>query len=171
MVYKPLFVGIEDFMYTTKKGTMFLIYVLPTPNVESQQHEILFQYKDYKYMLKKKNVDTLLKHWIHDNMINFKESVQAQFESFYNLSQNELAMLWEYINGNIEKRFMQHSKSLVNFLILFLKKNDGSLWLCVDYHGLNYYHQELISFTFDIKTIGLVKSCKNVHQDWFTWNI
>jgi hypothetical protein len=81
-------------MYTTKKGDMFLIYVLPTPNVESQQHEIPFQYKDYKYMLKKKNVDTLLKHWLHDCMINSKESVQPQFEPIYNLSQDEIAMLW-----------------------------------------------------------------------------
>ncbi len=163
--------GIKDSMYTTKKGDMFLIYVLPTPNVESQQHETSFQYKNYKYRLKKKNVDTLLKHWLHDYMINSKESVQPQFEPIDNLSQDELVMLWEYINGNIEKRFIQHSKTLANSLILFLKKNDGSFWMCVDYHGLNYYHQELISFTFDIKTIGLVKSCKNVHQDLFTWNI
>jgi len=150
-------------MHTTKKGDTFLIYVFPTPNVESQQHEILFQYKDYKYMLKKKNVDTLLKHWLHDCMINSKESVQPQFEPIYNSSQDGLMMLWEYINGNIEKRFIQHSKSLANSLILFVKKNDGSLWMCVDYHGLNYYHQNSISFTFDIKIIRLVKSCKNVH--------
>jgi hypothetical protein len=42
-----------------KIGNVLLIYVLPTTNVESRQHEILSQYKEYKDMFEKKNVDSL----------------------------------------------------------------------------------------------------------------
>jgi hypothetical protein len=53
------------------------------------------------------------------------------------LSQTELAGLREYIDENLSKDFIQHSKSLVGALILFVKKNDGSLSMCVDYRRFN----------------------------------
>ena len=42
-----------------------------------------------------------------------------------------------YLNENLEKGFIQPSKSPVEAPILFVKKNDGSVRLCVDYRGLN----------------------------------
>jgi hypothetical protein len=38
----------------------------------------------------------------------------------------------EYLNENLEKGFIQHSKSPTDALILFVKKKDGSLQMCVD---------------------------------------
>jgi hypothetical protein len=43
----------------------------------------------------------------------------------------------EYLDKNLTKNFIRHSKSPTNAPILFVKKKDGSLWMCVDYHGLN----------------------------------
>ncbi len=37
---RPLFVGIKTFIKTTTKGDAFLIYVLPSPNVEPCPHKI-----------------------------------------------------------------------------------------------------------------------------------
>jgi hypothetical protein len=54
------------------------------------------------------------------------------------LSQDEFWTFCEYINENLEKGFIWHSKSLVGALILFVKKKDGSLWMCVNYCGLNW---------------------------------
>ncbi len=51
--------GVKGFIHITKQGNVLLIYVLPTTDVELHQHEILFQYKEYKDMFKKKNVDSL----------------------------------------------------------------------------------------------------------------
>ena len=45
--------------------------------------------------------------------------------------------LYAYIDENLAKGFIHHSKSLVWAPILFVKKKDGSLHLCVDYRGLN----------------------------------
>jgi hypothetical protein len=49
------------------------------------------------------------------------------------LSQIELVALREYIDENLSKIFIRHSKSLVKAPILFVKKKDGSLHMCVDY--------------------------------------
>jgi hypothetical protein len=53
------------------------------------------------------------------------------------LSQTELAALHEYIDENLSKNFIQHSKPPTGALILFVKKKDGSLYMCVDYRGFN----------------------------------
>ncbi len=63
--------------------------------------------------------------------------MQPPFIPIYNLSQNELTTLHEYINKNLEKRFIWHSKSLVGAPILFVKKIYGSFQMCVNYRGLN----------------------------------
>ncbi len=43
----------------------------------------------------------------------------------------------DYLTENLAKGFVQHSKSPAGAPILFVKKKDGSLRLCVDYRGLN----------------------------------
>jgi hypothetical protein len=53
------------------------------------------------------------------------EGTQPPFGPIYNLSQNELAMLCEYIDENLGNRFIRHSKSLVGALILIVKRKDG----------------------------------------------
>jgi hypothetical protein len=45
-------------------------------------------------------------------------------------------MLCEYIDENLSKNFIRHSKLLDGAPILFIKK-EGSLHMCVDYRGFN----------------------------------
>jgi hypothetical protein len=45
--------------------------------------------------------------------------------------------LKDYIEKNLAKNFIRHSKSLTGAPIFFVKKKDGSLQMCVDYRGLN----------------------------------
>jgi len=49
----------------------------------------------------------------------------------------ELQALRDYLTENLAKGFIQHSKSPAGAPILFVKKKDGSLRFCVDYHGFN----------------------------------
>jgi hypothetical protein len=44
---------------------------------------------------------------------------------------------WIYINENLEKGFIRHSKPPASAPIFFVKKKDGYLQMCVDYRGLN----------------------------------
>ncbi len=88
-------------------------------------------------MFEKKNADTLLQHQPYDCGIELQEDAQAPFGLIYSLSQNELAALRDYLDENLAKNFIQHSKSPARAPILFVKKQDGSLRMCVDYRGLN----------------------------------
>ena len=59
------------------------------------------------------------------------------FGPLYNLSEYELGVLKDYLDKNLHSGFIAHSKSPTGALILFIKKKDSSLRLCVDYCGLN----------------------------------
>ena len=69
----------------------------------------------------------------HIDMKNQKIS----YRFLYNLSFHKLRILYEYLNNALIKDWIQHSISSIRFLILFIFKRNGSLWLCVDYQGLN----------------------------------
>lgn len=49
----------------------------------------------------------------------------------------KLVAFWKYINEDLKNGFIQHSKFLINDTILFIEKNDGSLWICVGFCELN----------------------------------
>ena len=95
------------------------------------------QYKSYQDVFEKKNVDILPQHWLYDCAIDIEDGAQVPFEPIYNLSQDEFATLKEYINENLVKGFIRHSKSPAGAPTFFVKKKDGFLRMCVDYRGLN----------------------------------
>jgi hypothetical protein len=90
-------------------------------------------------VFEKRNVDTLPKHRPYNYTIDLVEGAQLPFGPIYNLLQNKLAMFHEYFNENLEKGFIRHSKFPIGALILFVKKKDGFLQMCVNYHGLNQF--------------------------------
>ena len=124
-------------MKATKNGVVFAIYATPTATPVQTTSKIPTQYKEYQDVFEKKNADMLPKHRPYDCSMNLQECTQPPFGPIYNLSQNEFAALREYLDENLTKNFIQHSKSLAGAPILFMKKKDGSLWMCVDYRHLN----------------------------------
>ena len=126
---QPLFVGAKTFMRATKQNTMFVIYATPTS--EPTNHE------DFKDVFEKKNADILPHYRPYDCAIELQEGAQPPFSPIYNLSQNKLVELRKYIDENLSKNFIRHSKSPAGAPILFVKKNDRSLHMCVDYREFN----------------------------------
>jgi len=55
----------------------------------------------------------------------------------YSLSQTKVQALREFLDENLCIGFIRPSKAGHSVPILFVKKKDGSLRLCVDFHGLN----------------------------------
>ena len=53
------------------------------------------------------------------------------------MSQNELLVLRNTLNGLLDKGFIRVSQSSAAAPVLFVKKPGGGLRFCVDYHGLN----------------------------------
>ena len=55
----------------------------------------------------------------------------------YKCSPAELEATREYIEKNLRKGFLKHSQSPCGSPIVFARKKDGTLRICVDYRGLN----------------------------------
>jgi len=55
----------------------------------------------------------------------------------YSLSQTEVQALRKFLNENLRIRFIRPSKAGHSAPILFIKKKDGSLRLCINFRGLN----------------------------------
>ena len=55
----------------------------------------------------------------------------------YSLSNSKLGTLQEFIDEHLNIGFIRPSCSSHGSPILFVKKKDGSLWLCVDFRSLN----------------------------------
>ncbi|KAL1952490.1 hypothetical protein VTO42DRAFT_5191 [Malbranchea cinnamomea] len=72
---------------------------------------------------------------IHD--INMHEGVTPPYRPFYPMSETELEALWKYLEAAQSKGWIQKFISTARAPILFTKKADRGLHLCVDYRGLN----------------------------------
>jgi len=130
-------VSARAFMRAAKNGNMFAIYAISTSQPIQEPTKLLAKYEEYWDVFEKKNVDTLPQHQPYDCGIELQEGAQPPFGPIYNLSQNELAALRDYLDENLAKNFIRHSKSPTGAPILFVKKKDSSLRMCVDYRGLN----------------------------------
>jgi hypothetical protein len=92
---------------------------------------------NYADVFLKENADKLPEHRSYDLAIELLPGKQPPFGPIYGLAAPELKVLREYIDENLAKGFIRPSKSPAGAPILFVKKKDGSLRLCVDYRGLN----------------------------------
>jgi hypothetical protein len=73
-----------------------------------------------------------------DHRINFENDPKMPpWRPLGRLPQYELETLKEMLTKLLEKGFITHSNSPFGASILFAKKNDGSLRLCIDYRFLN----------------------------------
>ena len=74
---------------------------------------------------------------INTHAIDQEKSKQLPYGPIYSLALVELETPKTYIKTNLANGFICPSKSPAGALILFDKKSDGSLCLCVNYWGLN----------------------------------
>ena len=91
------------------------------------------KYQAFTKIFSKKKVNKLPAHGTHNHAINLKGTGDPPFGPLYNLSGNELKVLWDYLADNLAKGFIQASISPSEVPILFVKKKDGTLRLCINY--------------------------------------
>ena len=72
-----------------------------------------------------------------NHVIELKENKLFFYDSIYFLSENELKILKKYLNKHLKNDFIQFFQSFVKTFILFVKKKNDSLRLCVNYKVLN----------------------------------
>ena len=74
---------------------------------------------------------------MNEHAIKLKEGKQPLFVPIYSLGPVALETLKTYIETNLANGFIRPSKSPARALILFDKKPNKSLYLCVNYWGFN----------------------------------
>ena len=121
---------------------MYKLYMAEITNSDSDSDsdptsKIPAEYQDYADVFSKTEAHKLPEHRPYDLSIPLQEGTTPPFGPVYNLSPLELDVLRKYIDENLRKGFIRHSQSPAGAPILFVKKADGSLRLCVDYRGIN----------------------------------
>src|SRR5271169_3060821 len=105
------------------------------PNPETQIPE---EYKDLAEVFSKEKAHELPPNrGPLDHHIPLEKDSKPTFGPIYNLSELELTVLKKYIDEHLTKGFIRRSTSPFGAPVLFVKKPNGDLRLCIDYRALN----------------------------------
>jgi transposase InsO family protein len=117
--------------------------ILPTGSEDPETERLINErlppvYGDYKDVFSKTESDKLPIHREYDHKIVLESPLPSSYSPLYRQSTEELQVLKQYILDNLDKGFIEHAGQ-VPFAspILFVKKPDGGLRLCIDYRKLN----------------------------------
>jgi hypothetical protein len=95
------------------------------------------EYHQFLHLFSEVEANKLPPHRAYDHRIPLQPNFTPPFGPIYPLSKTELEALRKWLDENLAKGFIRASSSPAGGPILFVKKGDGSLRLCVDYRGLN----------------------------------
>jgi hypothetical protein len=112
-----------------------------TDNVEGET-EILNEclpneYHDFADVFSESEAKNVPPHRPYDHGIELEPGTTAPWGPIYGMSELELTALREFLDDMLGKGFIRWSSSPARAPVLFARKKDGSLRLCVDYRGLN----------------------------------
>ena len=94
-------------------------------------------YHDFTDVFSKTRACTPAPHWPYDLKIKLEEGTSPLFSPIYSLSQSELKSLQEVLDEQLAMDFICPSQSPGGAPVLFARKKDGLLRLCMDFHSLN----------------------------------
>jgi hypothetical protein len=95
------------------------------------------EYHKFLPLFSEAEANELPPHCLYDHRIPLKEGFTPPFGPIYSVSRTELEALRKGLDENLSKGFIRASSSPAGAPIIFVKKGDGSLCLCVNYRGLN----------------------------------
>ncbi len=95
------------------------------------------EYHDFFDVFSKKDSDTFPPHRKYDHKIYLKEEQKPGYAPLYKMSSKELNTVKLYFNSHLTKGFIQASSASYSLSVLFVKKPESGIRLCVDYKRLN----------------------------------
>lgn len=104
---------------------------------EERLKNVPLRYRIYEKLFKEELETGLPEPSEWDLEIVLKDGTNPKFFPIYNLNNNELTTLREYIQEMERKGYIQKSKSSAGYPVMFVPKKNGKLRLCVDYRQLN----------------------------------
>ena len=135
------------------------------------------KYHEFADVFSKTKVKVLIPHHSYDLKINLEEGVQPPVSPIYFLSASEQEALKKFIEKNLNMGFIWPISFLHGVLVLFIKKKDGSLCLCINFHSLNhiskkdYYSLPLISDLLNSLYKAWVYSKIDLHHAYYLVHI
>jgi len=96
-----------------------------------------FKYHKFANIFSKTKAEVLAHHCPYDLKINLEEGAQPPVGPIYSLLASKQEALKEFIEENLNMGFIQPTSSLHGAPVLFVKKKDGLLYLCVNFCNLN----------------------------------
>ena len=109
----------------------------PIPDDPVDLSGVPSDYHDYADVFSKKKADTLAPHRPFDLKIELEEGTEPPIGRLYSLSPSEQGSLRDFLDEHLTNGFIRQSSSPHAAPVLFVRKKDGSLRLCVDFRGLN----------------------------------
>ena len=95
------------------------------------------EYIEYFDIFSDSDAAELPSHGPTNHIIDLIDEKQSSYDPIYSLNEVELNTLRGYIETNLTNDFIRPSTSPTGSPILFVKKSDGDLRLCVNYRELN----------------------------------
>ena len=108
-----------------------------TPNNPVNLTRVPLEYHDYADIFSKRKADTLTPHRPFDLKIELEEGTEPPIGRLYSLSPSEQGSLRDFLDEHLMNGFIRQSSSPHAAPVLFIRKKDGSLHLCVNFRGLN----------------------------------
>jgi len=95
------------------------------------------EYHEYADVFSKSKAETLAPHHPYNLQIDLEKDSHPLVGTIYSLSKFEQETLKKFIDKNLTNGFICSTSLPHGAPVLFVKKKDGSLRLCVDFCGLN----------------------------------
>jgi len=140
-------IGIAAFLHTSKLlGSYNFELCLCSSDIQANSAKLVeapdfsnvpSKYHEFADIFSKTKAEVLAPYHSYDLKINLEEGAQPLVGPIYSLSVSEQEVLKEFIEENLNMGFIRPTLSLHSVPVLFIKKKDGSLCLCVDFCGVN----------------------------------
>jgi hypothetical protein len=125
------------FNVDSKRERLLIVIQKANENNDKISNEISFQYFAFQDIFFEMKAHKFFEHDFHDHVIEILSNRDSFFDSIYNLSATELKILKNYIDEYMKKSFITEFVSSAKIFILFVKKTNDKLCLCVNYKELN----------------------------------
>ena len=99
--------------------------------------KLLREYHEFTTLFSQEKFNKLPSHRLYNHIIPLLSDKEPSKGSLYNMSRDELLVLQKYLKEHLSKGFIRVSSFSAAFSIIFIKKPEGDLCLCVDYCDLN----------------------------------
>ena len=120
------------------------------------------EHHEFTILFSQKKSNKLPSHRPYDHTIPLLSDKELSKGLLYNMSRDELLVLQKYLKEHLFKSFIQVSSSLAASSVIFVKKPEGDLQLCVNYCDLNnltvknHYPLPLIWETLNLMAFSVI---------------